>query len=465
MKKYYLAVDIGASSGRHILSHVEDGKIVLEEIYRFKNGFDNVNGTLRWDTNRLFGEIIAGMKKCSEIGKIPSSVAIDTWGVDYVLLDEEDNIVGDSVCYRDSRTVGMDDELYKIISEEELYKRTGIQKQPFNTSFQLMSVKLNTPEQLEKAKALLFMPDYLTFLLCGVKATEYTIASTSQLLNAESKNWDFDLIDKMGLPKNIFLPIKKPGTVLGNLRKEIADKVGFDTEVILTAAHDTGSAIAALPTTEDNTLYISSGTWSLLGTESMVPICTKESMKANLTNEGGYDYRFRFLKNIMGLWMMQSVKREWPEDIGFGEISNMARQTEIKSVVDVQKDVFFAPSSMIEAVKKECEVTGQQVPSTLGEIAKVIYNSLSLCYADAIKEIESITGITYNSIAIVGGGSQDSYLNEMTAKKSGKTVTAGPTEATALGNLIIQMLALGDIADLKSARQIVKDSFDIKTFN
>ena len=464
MSKYYLAIDIGASSGRHILSHIENDKIILEEVYRFKNGFENLNGTLRWDTNRLFTEIIAGMKKCAEIGKIPASVAIDTWGVDFVLLDQNDIIVGDSVCYRDSRTTGMDEELYKIISEEEIYKRTGIQKQPFNTSFQLMSVKCNSPKQFDTAKTLLFMPDYLTFLLCGKKACEYTIASTSQLLNAEKKDWDYDLIEKMGIPKDIFLPISAPGTVLGNLTDEIAEKVGYDTKVILTAAHDTGSAIAALPTTEDNTLYISSGTWSLLGTESKVPICTKESMEANLTNEGGYDYRFRFLKNIMGLWMMQSVKREWHEDIGFGEISEMARKSDIKSVVDAQKDVFFAPSSMIEAVKSECKATGQQVPETLGEIAKVIYNSLSVCYAQAIKEIESITGITYPSVAIVGGGSQDSYLNEMTARVSGKKVTAGPTEATALGNLIIQMLALSDIEDLKSARILVAKSFDIKKF-
>ncbi|MBE6729747.1 MAG: rhamnulokinase [Ruminococcaceae bacterium] len=464
MCKYYLAIDIGASSGRHILAHEENGKIVLEEVYRFKNGFDNVNGTLRWDTNRLFSEITEGMKECKKLGKIPVSVGIDTWGVDYVLLDDEDKIVGDSVCYRDSRTDGMDVELSKLIDEDELYCRTGIQKQPFNTSYQLLSVKLNEPEQFESAKALLFMPDYLAFLLSGKKACEYTIASTSQLLNAEKKDWDFELIDKMGLPRDIFLPISKTGTVLGDLKPEIAERVGYNTKVILTAAHDTGSAIAALPTTEDDTLYISSGTWSLLGTEIMSPICTKESKKANLTNEGGYNYRFRFLKNIMGLWMMQSVKREWQEDIGFGEISNLARESNIKSVVDVQKKVFFAPQSMIEAVKNECKETNQQVPETLGEIAKVIYNSLSHCYAEVIKEIESITGVIYPCVAIVGGGSQDSYLNEMTALKSGKKVSAGPTEATALGNLIIQMITLRDIDDLKSAREMISRSFEIKNF-
>ena len=462
---YYLAIDLGASSGRHILAHSEQGKIVLEEIHRFKNGFDNKNGTLCWDTKRLFNEIVTGMKKCKELGKIPSSVAIDTWGVDFVLLDKNDNIVGDSVCYRDSRTNGMDKELSKIISEDALYNRTGIQKQLFNTSYQLLSIKLNHPEYLEQAETFLFIPEYLTFLLSGKKASEYTIASTSQLINAENKNWDYELLDMMGIKKDIFCPIHRPGTIVGNLRKEIAEEVGFDTQVILTAAHDTASAIAALPTQTDDTLYISSGTWSLLGTESMKPICTKESMEANLTNEGGYDYRFRFLKNIMGLWMMQSVRREWKEEIGFGEISAMARECDIKSVVDPQSDVFFAPESMIEAVKNECKRTNQQIPETLGEIAKVIYNSLSDCYAAAIKQIEGITGIKYSEIAIVGGGSQDAYLNEMTAKATGKKVSAGPTEATAMGNLIIQMMALSEIEDLKQARKIVADSFDIKYFN
>ncbi len=461
---YYLAIDLGASSGRHILAHTEQGKIILEEVHRFENGFQNKNGTLCWDTERLFGEILIGMKKCKEMGKIPSSVAIDTWGVDFVLLDKEDKIVGDSVCYRDSRTNGMDVELSKIISEEALYNRTGIQKQLFNTSYQLLSIKLKNPQWLEKAETFLFIPEYLTFLLSGKKASEYTIASTSQLLNAEKKDWDFELLDMMGIKKEIFCPIHRPGTVVGGLRKEIKEEVGFDTKVILTAAHDTASAIAALPTVEDNTLYISSGTWSLLGTETLKPICTKESMEANLTNEGGYDYRFRFLKNIMGLWMMQSVRREWKEKVGFGEISSMARECDIKSVVDPQNDIFFAPDSMIEAVKSECARTGQAVPESLGEIAKVIYNSLSNCYATAIKQIEGITGISYTSIAIVGGGSQDAYLNELTALASGKKVSAGPTEATAMGNLIIQMMALGEISDLKNARKIVADSFDIKYF-
>lgn len=462
--KYYLAIDLGASSGRHILSHIEDGKIVLEEIHRFQNGFENKNGTLCWDTVRLFEEIIKGMKKCSQIGKIPSSVAIDTWGVDFVLLDKDDKIVGDSVCYRDSRTNGMDKKLSEIISEEELYNRTGIQKQIFNTSYQLMSIKTYHPEWLEKAETFLFIPEYLSFLLSGEKASEYTIASTSQLINAEKKDWDWELLELMGIKKEIFCPINRPGTIIGNLTSEIAEQVGYDAKVILTACHDTASAIAALPTQEDNTLYISSGTWSLLGTESMKPICTRESMEANLTNEGGYDYRFRFLKNIMGLWMMQSVRREWPENVGFGEISAMARECDIASVVDTQNDVFFAPDSMIDAVKSECKRTSQQVPKTLGEIAKVIYNSLSKSYANAIKEIESITGITYPLVAIVGGGSQDSYLNELTAAACGKKVSAGPTEATAMGNLIIQMIALGDLSDLKAARKSIEDSFDIKYF-
>ena len=287
MYKYYLAIDIGASSGRHILAHTEDGKMVLEEMYRFWNGMKEKDGELCWDVDQLFDEIVTGMKKCAEAGKIPVSMGIDTWAVDYVLLDEKDQKLGNSVGYRDGRTKGADEMVYEIIPEKELYARTGIQKQIFNTIYQLMAVKRDHPEYLREAKSLLMIPEYFNFLLTGKKAAEYTNATTTQLVNPETKDWDDELITRLGFPKEIFQKICRPGTVLGTLTEEIQKETGFDCNVILPATHDTGSAVMAVPSDSDDTLYISSGTWSLMGVECMQADCSMESMERNLTNEGG----------------------------------------------------------------------------------------------------------------------------------------------------------------------------------
>lgn len=464
MEKYYLAVDIGASSGRHILASMVNGKMQLEEVYRFPNGMDHVNGTLCWDVNRLYTEIKNGLKKCRELGKIPVSMGIDTWAVDYVLLDKEDKILGETVGYRDSRTTGMDEKVYEMIPLDELYARTGIQKQIFNTIYQLMAVKEQHPEYMEQAESLLMIPDYFQFLLTGVKKQEYTNATSTQLVNPKTNDWDYELIEMLGYNKKIFQPISMPGTVLGNFTKEIQEEVGFDCKVVLPATHDTGSAVLAVPTNDDNAIYISSGTWSLMGIERKEADCSKEAMDANFTNEGGYDHRFRFLKNIMGLWMIQSVKKEFKEDLSFGEICLRASKERIPSIVDCNADCFFAPESMIQEVQDFCAKTNQQVPQTVGEIAAVVYNSLAKCYGDTIKEIEEITGNTYNTIYVVGGGANAGYLNELTAKYTGKNVSAGPTEATAIGNIAAQMLHDGVFADLSAARNCIGESFDIKWY-
>lgn len=464
MGKYYLAIDIGASSGRHILAHMVDGKIVLEEVYRFWNGMDDVDGLLCWNVDRLFQEIVAGLKKCKEIGKIPSYMGIDTWGVDYVLLDKDDHILGKTYGYRDSRTNGMDEEVYKVIPEKELYQRTGIQKAIFNTIYQWMAVKKQHPEHMEAAETMLFIPDYFNFKLTGVKFNEYTNASTGQLLNPETKDWDYELIEMLGYNKKMLCPITRPGTKVGNFTEEVQKEVGFDCEVILPATHDTGSAVLAVPTNDDNGIYISSGTWSLLGVERMEADCSLKSMEENFTNEGGYDYRFRYLKNIMGLWMIQSVKREFTEDLSFGEICEMASKETISSIVDCYDDCFLAPKSMIQAVQDFCANSNQQVPKTVGEIASVIYNSLAKCYADTIEGLEKVTGKTYDRIHVVGGGANAGYLNELTAKYCKKTVYAGPTEATALGNLAVQMMYSGELGGLVEARTCIRDSFDIKVY-
>ena len=461
MDRYYLAVDIGASSGRHMLASMKDGKMHLEEVYRFPNGMDDKNGTLCWDVDRLFTEIKNGLKKCKEIGKIPVSMAIDTWGVDYVLLDKDDRILGDTVGYRDSRTEGMDEKVYEVIPQDELYARTGIQKQIFNTVYQLMAVKESHPEYLEQAENILMIPDYFHFLLTGVKKNEYTNATTGQLVSPKTNDWDYELIEMLGYNPKMFRPVSMPGTVVGDFTEEVQKEVGFNCTVVLPATHDTGSAVLAVPTNDDDAVYISSGTWSLMGIERKEADCSMESMKANFTNEGGYDHRFRYLKNIMGLWMIQSVKKEFTEDLSFAQICEMASKETIPSIVDCNDDCFLAPKSMIKAVQDFCSRTGQQVPETVGEISSVIYNSLAKCYGDTVQEIEEITGKKYSTIYVVGGGSNAGYLNELTAKYTGKKVSAGPSEATAIGNVIVQMLHDGIFKDLPEARTCVRESFDI----
>lgn len=465
MHKYYLAVDIGASSGRHILGTLDDGKISLQEIYRFENGMVNKDGHLCWELDRLFIEIKNGLKKCKEIGKIPVSMGIDTWGVDYVLLDEKDQIIGNTYGYRDKRTTGMDLKIYESISEDLLYERTGIQKQIFNTIYQLMAVKTQDPNHMEQADSLLLIPDYFNFLLTGNKLTEYTNATTTQLVNPLTKDWDDTLIETLGYNRNMFKKISMPKTVVGNFLDTIKEEVGFDCEVILPATHDTGSAVLSVPANDDDYLYISSGTWSLMGIERMEADCSKESKLDNFTNEGGYDYRFRYLKNIMGLWMIQSVRHELNDSYSFAELCELAtKSNDFKSRVDVNAEVFLSPNNMTEAIKAYCKDTNQEVPETVGEIAAVIYNSLSESYAQAIKELEELTGKTYARIHIVGGGANADYLNELTAKTTNKPVFAGPTEATAIGNILAQMLKANDFITIEKARTCVFDSFQIKEF-
>lgn len=464
MVSYCLAIDIGASSGRHILSHMENGKLVIEEIYRFPNGMKEWNGELIWDIEGLFQEIKNGMKKCYELGKIPDSIGIDTWAVDFVLLDRDNRRIGNAVAYRDARTKDMDQEVYGYLSEEELYCRTGIQKLSFNSIYQLMALKKKAPEVLEQAEKLLLIADYFHFLLTGKMVTEYTNATTTQLVNPISKNWDQILIETLGFPKKIFTQIQLPGYKLGNLTEEIQKEIGYDCEVILPATHDTASAVVAVPSTQEDILYISSGTWSLLGTELLTPDCSVESMKHNFTNEGGYDYRFRYLKNIMGLWMIQSVKKEIGQQFSFTEICEKASKCTISSIVDCNDSRFLAPSSMVVEIQKACEESEQCIPKGIAEIAAVIYNSLAECYRKSIQEVEELTGKTYQQIHVVGGGANAEYLNRLTAKRTGKKVYAGPIEATALGNIVVQMISLGVLSNLEEARNCISQSFPIGIF-
>ena len=464
MSKYFLAIDIGASSGRHILGSYENGKISLEEVYRFWNGMEENEGTLCWDTNRLFNEIITGMKKCKEMGKIPVSVGVDTWGVDFVLLDENESIIGKTVGYRDSRTDGMEEEVFSIIPEDELYERTGIQRAVYNTIYQLMAVKKQHPDHLEKADAMLMIPDFFHYKLSGKKVQEYTEATTSQLINPHTKDWDYELIERLGFPKKIFQKIYMPGTAIGDLTKEVQEMVGFNCQVVLPPTHDTAAAVMALPTNAEDTCYISSGTWSLMGVEMSEANCSPASKEANFTNEGGYGGKITYLANIMGLWMINSVRDQQAPEMSYGELCEKASHETIATIVDCQDESFLAPKDMAEAVKEYCKKTGQEVPETVPAIASVIYNSLAKCYADKLKGIEKITGVKYDRINVIGGGSNAVYLNELTSKYTGVDVYAGPSEATAIGNILAQMMGDQIFRDLKEARQCVADSFDIKVY-
>lgn len=466
MPNYYLSIDIGASSGRHMLSYMEQGKLCLEEIYRFENGMTNKDGKLLWDTGRLFEEIKAGMKKCAEQNKIPRSMSIDTWAVDYVLLDCEDRVLGDTYAYRDERTASCDRLVYEFISEEQLYERTGIQKQKFNTIYQLMAVKRDTPDLLLQTKTFLMLPDYFQFLLTGNKLSEYTNGTSTQLVDPKTKQWDKELIRLLGYPADAFLPLQMPGTEVGCLRKEIQQEVGFDCKVVLCASHDTASAIMAIPDTSDHGIYISSGTWSLMGVELTEADCRAQSRTANFTNEGGYDYRFRYLKNIMGLWMIQSVRNEWNKEYSFAELCRLAEENRtFPSRIDVNDDCFLAPKSMIDAVKDYCGKTNQEIPETPGELASVIYESLAICYGKTVEEIERNRDRNYDTIYVIGGGSNADYLNRLTAQATGKTVSAGPGEATAIGNALAQMIRDGVFKSLQEARECVKNSFEIKEYD
>ncbi|MDL2293715.1 rhamnulokinase [Ruminococcaceae bacterium OttesenSCG-928-D13] len=462
---YYLAVDIGASSGRHILGCVQDGRIELEEVYRFDNQLEEKDGTLCWDAEGLFAHIKAGMKECARLGKIPITMGLDTWGVDFALLDGRDRRLGACVAYRDHRTDGMDAAVDAIIPYPELYARTGIHRNIFNTIYQLMALKRKEPTLLSEAESLLFTPDYHHFRLTGVKKQEYTMASTSGLLNAKTRDWDTDIIDKLGLPKKLFGPIAMPGSTVGRLLPEVEKEVGFGCAVVLPASHDTGSAYMAVPAKSAGSVYLSSGTWSLLGLEIDTPILTDKARDSAFTNEGGYTGSIRFLQNIMGLWMIQSIRREYDKKYSYAEMEAMAREaTDFTSQVDVNDQRFLSPKSMKTAIRAYCMETNQPVPSSLGQMVQCVYVSLAACYARAIENLREITQKSFDAIHIVGGGSKDVYLNQLTADATGLPVHAGPIEGTVIGNLMAQMIADGAFSNLADARAAVARSFPLATF-
>lgn len=449
---YYLAIDIGASSGRHILGYIDNGRLKLEEIHRFENYITNQNSTLVWDIEHLVNEVKKGIAKCKEIGKIPCTVAIDTWGVDYVLLDEDKQEIMPVVSYRDSRTNAVVDEVESLVFPAQLYAKTGIQKQNFNTIYQLYADKKNG--KLLNAKYFLMMPEYLSFKLTGVCKNEYTNATTTGLVNAKTKTWDNDILSALDLPSELFGALNAPSSLMGDLSADIQKAVGFNCAVLFAPSHDTASAVCACPMQDDD-LYISSGTWSLIGTEITQPILSDNARKLNFSNEGGIDYRFRFLKNYMGMWLFQNIRRNLNKSMTYDDMMNLAKNCGEYKYFDVNDNTLVAPKNMIEAIGK---LIGSD---DLGFILNSAYHSLAKSYDEAAKEIENVTGKQFNTIHIVGGGCQDEYLNALTRDYTGKDVTAGPIEATATGNIISQIISDKKIS-LATARDLIKNSFDIK---
>lgn len=462
MKKCSLAVDIGASSGRIVVGYVEDGLIKKKEIHRFDNSLIESGGYICWDMDKLYKEIKTGLRIAGESDYVPSTIGVDTWAVDFVLLDENDEPITHAVSYRDPRTDGIMEEVLNIVGKERLYLETGIQFQKFNTIYQLYYLKKKYPEVMEKAKSFLMIPDYINFLLTGVKTNEYTNATTTQLVNAFSKKWDEDLISDLGLDINIFQEIQLPKSSVGPLKTEHVKDFGFDAEVILPATHDTASAVVSMASGEDS-IYISSGTWSLIGVENSFPISVDIARQYNFTNEGGLDYRFRFLKNIMGLWMIQEVKRNYKNEYTHSQLVELAKKEKnFNSIVEVDNDRFLKPLNMVEEIKAYCKETGQNIPTTPGQTAKCIFESLVVSYCTAISQIEEIYEKHFKRINIFGGGSKNDYLNGLIAEATGKEVLAGPVEATSIGNIVSQLISVKEIANIDEAREMIKNSFDIK---
>lgn len=467
----FLAFDFGASSGRAMLATFDGKKITLEEKHRFSNDPVNINGNLHWDVLRLFFEIKQGILKCANSGdRDIDCIGIDTWGVDYGLLDKDDKLLGNPYHYRDTRTEGMYDKAFALVPKEEIFKQTGIAFNWFNTIYQLLSSRLSGDVTLDNAKTLLFMPDLFNFFLTGVKKTEYTEASTSQMFDSAKHEWAYDLLKKLNIPTDILTDVIYPGEIVGNIKPELAEELGIaQIPVVAVASHDTGSAVASVPVVDKKDfIYISSGTWSLMGVELDKPNISDGALEYNFTNEGGVNKSIRFLKNIMGLWLIQESKRQWAregEELSFDELERQANAAApFESLINPDDDSFQTPGNMPRRIREYCMKTGQKVPETKGEIVRCIAQSLGFRYRYTIEGMEKVTGQKYNVVNIVGGGIKDKMICQFTANATKRAVHAGPVEATSIGNVLVQAMAMGAIKDLTEGRAAVRNSFDITVY-
>jgi rhamnulokinase len=466
----FLAFDLGASSGRGILGRFDGSILKIEEIHRFPNEPVAMAGHLYWDFPRLYREVLAGMRAASGLAGSDGIAALgmDTWGVDYGLLDAQGELIGNPYHYRDARTDGMFEEVFKRIDRSSLYRETGTAFMRFNTIFQLMDTVIRKPRMLEEATDFLFTPDLFAKFLTGRKVAEYSIASTSQLMEAARPVWSGKVMDAIGIPVRLFPEIVQAGTVVGPLLGSVREETGLGAvPFVAVAAHDTGSAVAAVPGKPGEVAFISSGTWSLMGFESPTPLITDDSFAWGYTNEGGAWGGKRVLKNIMGLWIIQECKRVWDaknEKHSFGELADMAdRAPAFRSLIDPDDERFFPTCDMPSRIRDFCRETGQSVPEDAGSMARCIFESLALKYRFALEQLEAIAGKRFSALHVVGGGSKNTVLNRYTANAIGRPVIAGPGEATAIGNLIVQAIALGAVAGPDEARDLVIRSFPTET--
>jgi rhamnulokinase len=466
--KSFLAFDLGASSGRAILGSIENGKLVLKEVHRFPNNGRVVDGDLRWDINGLRDELAAGISKAFAVSS-PASMGIDTWGVDYVLFSPGSREpVEEPFTYRDGRTDRIRPEAFARVPQAELYRHTGIQDMAFNTVFQLVAHLKRDPETLART-TFLHIPDALGYMLGGSFDTEYTDASTSGLVDAEKRDWDFAITDRLGLPRTLFPKIVPPGSPGGALSPEWAKKLGVpQLPIVKVGSHDTASAVAAVPdTTGEEFAYMSLGTWALLGAEAATPCLTEAAAKAHFTNEGGLDRTIRFLTNIMGCWLFQECRRAWQEagnDLSFSDMEKLAAKVEaLRFRIDPKSEEFLAPGGMPDRIAAAAAKRGPR-PETPGEIVRCVYDSLALCVRDELRTLEGLRSAKYPALHIVGGGIQAELLMQLIADACGIPVLAGPVEATAIGNLLAQMIAAGEVADLAAARKLVAASFEVKKY-
>ncbi len=464
-----LCFDFGATSARGMLCTLNGNKIELNEVHRFDNTPVKRDGTLYWDLDALFAEMKTGIKKAAAITKF-DSIGIDTWGVDFALLGENDEIIEKPVHYRDTRTDGIMDEVFEKVGKKYMYDRTGIQFMQFNTVFQLYWLKTRKPELLARTKKFIMMPDLFSFLLTGNVSCEKSIASTSHMLNAESGEWDRELIGKVGLDFSIFPKIVKSGTVNGYVKKELCRELNIESvPVFNVCGHDTASAVAAVPTDKEYPAYISCGTWSLLGTELKSPILTQESFDLNYTNESGYNDTIRYLKNIMGLWIINECRRNWRDggtSLSYAEIMELARKEEKdRFIIDVDDDAFLKPEKMPEKISDWLFAHGQGRPASIAQTARCVYDSLAKKYKEEIEKLEKLTGRKFDCLHIIGGGCNADLLCREAARECNIPVYAGPSEATVLGNAAVQFIAGGYIKDITQARKVIRDSFEIKVYN
>jgi rhamnulokinase len=469
-EQVYLGVDLGAESGR-VIAGLWDGKrMKLEEMHRFPNGGVAIADSLRWNTLGLWNEIQTGLTAAAKkFGKSVVSVGVDTWGVDYALLSKSGEVLGLPFHYRDGRTRGMFQKAFAKVPREEVFAATGLQFMEINTLYQLLAHQKNNPELLAAAETLLMMPDFLHYCLSGARVSEFTIATTSQCVNPKKRAWDIGLLEKLGLPAKIFPEIVPPGTRIGQLRASLAERTGLGPiAVVVPAAHDTGSAVAAVPTTNTgkaNWAYLSSGTWSLLGVELQDALLSPRVLELNITNEGGVDGTYRLLKNIMGLWLVQQCRRSFAEkgkEISYEQLAQMASEAPaFRSLVDPNDDRFLNPADMPKAIQDFCRDTGQPVPETEGQFARCVFESLALTYASTLEGLEGLTGTKIEAVHVVGGGSRNQVLNQFTANACGRPVIAGPVEATGFGNLLVQARSHGEIKTLADIRAAVRASSEV----